>query len=115
MLLPHIPRLMATAGLLGAFAWSSPVALFNDTLESLSGRDRYWGQGHGVTERDSNFYLRILPLGASITFGQGSTDGNGYRKYVRDRLRFDGWAVNMVGTQQSGTMQDNVSQSHEMT
>jgi hypothetical protein len=30
--------------------------------------------------------LRILPLGGSITWGQQSPSGNGYRKYLRDQL-----------------------------
>lgn len=30
--------------------------------------------------------LRILPLGGSITWGQQSPSGNGYRKYLRDKL-----------------------------
>ncbi|KAH8895826.1 carbohydrate esterase family 3 protein [Thozetella sp. PMI_491] len=51
--------------------------------------------------------LRIMPLGASITFGQASTDGNGYRGSLRDQLVSGGNAVNMVGTRQHGTMRDN--------
>lgn len=53
-------------------------------------------------------YLRILPLGASITQGVGSSTGNGYRKPLRDKLRSEGWLVNMVGTKQDGNMVDNV-------
>ncbi len=62
-----------------------------------------------------SFYARILPLGASIVWGVGSSDGNGFRKPLRDRLRQDGWEhVNMVGSQNSGPMIDNVSvDSHE--
>lgn len=30
--------------------------------------------------------MRILFLGASITFGVGSTDGNGYREKLRNLL-----------------------------
>jgi hypothetical protein len=59
--------------------------------------------------RAGTFYLRILPLGASITWGQESTDGNGYRKGLRDQLRFDGWNVNMVGSRVNGNMNDAVS------
>ncbi|KAK3299621.1 PLC-like phosphodiesterase [Chaetomium fimeti] len=59
-----------------------------------------------LSARDGTFYLRIPPLGASITWGQGSTDGNGYRKHLRDQLRFDGWNVNMVGSRSGGTMND---------
>lgn len=54
-----------------------------------------------------DFFLRILPLGASITFGQGSTDGTGYRKALRQHLRDDGWDVNMVGNRTGGSMKDN--------
>ncbi|KAH8170471.1 repeat domain in vibrio, colwellia, bradyrhizobium and shewanella domain-containing protein [Sarocladium implicatum] len=57
-----------------------------------------------------DFYLRIMPLGASIT--KGSSDapelkGRGYRKYLRDKLRERGWKVNMVGSQKNGEFNDN--------
>ncbi|KAH7311059.1 putative esterase [Rhexocercosporidium sp. MPI-PUGE-AT-0058] len=58
------------------------------------------------------FYLRIAPLGASISNGYLSTDGNGYRKYLRDQLRFDGWPVNMVGSINTGSMKDNENEGH---
>lgn len=53
-----------------------------------------------------------MPLGASIT--KGSSDapelkGRGYRKFLRDRLRFRGWKVNYVGSQRNGEFNDNVS------
>lgn len=57
---------------------------------------------------DKPFELKILPLGASITWGLLSESGNGYRKPLRDQLRFDGWEVNMVGTKTHGSMKDNV-------
>src|SRR5690242_5279196 len=59
-----------------------------------------------LSARAGTFYLRILPLGASITWGEKSTDGNSYRKHLRDQLRFDGWNVNMVGSRSNGTMND---------
>lgn len=57
--------------------------------------------------------LRILPLGASITWGLKSETGKGPRKYPRDQLRFDGWEVNMVGSKNNpdSTMVDKVLQS----
>lgn len=55
------------------------------------------------------FPLRILPLGASITMGYKSKDGNGYRKWLRQQLRYAGWEVDMIGTMKNGTMHDNVS------
>lgn len=64
---------------------------------------------NSLSPRAGTFYLRILPLGASITWGQASSDGNGYRKFLRDQLRFDGWNVNMVGSRNGGTMNDRVS------
>lgn len=51
--------------------------------------------------------LRILPLGASIVWGVGSGTGNGFRKPLRDHLKFKGWTVNMVGSKQNGDMVDN--------
>lgn len=48
-----------------------------------------------------------MPLGASITDGLLSTDGNGYRKPLRDMLVHDGFTVDMVGSRQSGNMTDN--------
>ncbi|KAL2820693.1 SGNH hydrolase-type esterase domain-containing protein [Aspergillus granulosus] len=54
----------------------------------------------------TNIPLRILPLGASITYGVHSSDGNGYRRPLRDQLRSDGWEVNMVGSQSHGNMRD---------
>lgn len=55
----------------------------------------------------SNIPLRILPLGASITFGVKSSDGNGYRAVLRKALVDDGNPVNFVGNQKNGTMRDN--------
>ncbi|KAL2788230.1 SGNH hydrolase-type esterase domain-containing protein [Aspergillus keveii] len=54
--------------------------------------------------------LRILPLGDSITWGYSSSDGNGYRKYLYNRLGDN--FVDYVGTQQSGNMADNDNEGH---
>ncbi|KAH7311380.1 hypothetical protein B0I35DRAFT_411586 [Stachybotrys elegans] len=56
--------------------------------------------------------LRILPLGASIVEGYGSSHGNGFRSYLREQLRFEGFKVNMVGSRRGGNMADN---NHEAT
>ncbi|KAL3468175.1 SGNH hydrolase-type esterase domain-containing protein [Aspergillus heterothallicus] len=56
--------------------------------------------------QSTNIPLRILPLGASITYGVHSSDANGYRRVLRDQLRSDGWEVNMVGSQSNGNMRD---------
>lgn len=47
------------------------------------------------------------PLGASITHGVASSDGNGYREYLRDAIVSNGNAVDMVGSNPNGTMSDN--------
>ena len=64
-----------------------------------------------------DFYLRIMPLGASITVGEPAPDDDewktGYRYWLRKKLRADEWDVNMVGNYQSGEMKDNVSGSSQ--
>ncbi|KAI0006972.1 SGNH hydrolase-type esterase domain-containing protein [Xylariaceae sp. FL0662B] len=66
-----------------------------------------------MASRDTQpFYLRILPLGASITWGLLSSDGNGYRGPLREQLRLEGWPVNMVGTLTHGKMKDNNNEGH---
>lgn len=44
---------------------------------------------------DSSLLLRILPLGASIVFGYGSTDKNGFREKLREMLTSNGAPVNV--------------------
>ncbi|KAI9874170.1 MAG: hypothetical protein M1830_010104 [Pleopsidium flavum] len=62
--------------------------------------------GHSLTGK----HLRILPLGASITNGFGSTDGNGYRlDLVKDLA---GNTVKMIGSLKSGTMSNNENEGH---
>lgn len=55
----------------------------------------------------NDLVLRILPLGASIVFGQDSSDGNGFRQALRNQLIANGASVNYVGELQAGTMLDN--------
>ncbi|MEU7873980.1 SGNH/GDSL hydrolase family protein [Dactylosporangium sp. NPDC049140] len=57
--------------------------------------------------------VRIMPLGASITWGTASTDGNGYREELRRHLADDaGIAVDFVGSQQSGNGPDRDNEGH---
>lgn len=44
---------------------------------------------------DSSTLLRILPLGASIMFGYGSSDLNGFREVLREKLTGNGAPVNV--------------------
>jgi hypothetical protein len=49
--------------------------------------------------------LRIMPLDNSITKGNGASDGNGYRKRLRQKLvSYDDGTVDMIGTQKSPKM-----------
>jgi hypothetical protein len=71
--------------------------------------DEYEEEEEWVERRDTKpFYLRVMPLGASVTQGHQSSDNNGYRKWLREELRYQGWPVNMVGSLQDGTMKDRV-------
>jgi lysophospholipase L1-like esterase len=54
--------------------------------------------------------LVLMPLGASITHGQESTDGNGYRDHLRTKLVEEGYQVDMVGNHPNGTMEDNANE-----
>jgi lysophospholipase L1-like esterase len=49
---------------------------------------------------------RIMPLGASITNGVGSSRGNGYRDDLYNYIANDGNVVNMVGRQKAGDFHD---------
>lgn len=52
--------------------------------------------------------LRIMPLGASITFGLRSTDGNGYRDDLEALLNKSGTKnIEYVGSRKSGSMASN--------
>ena len=55
--------------------------------------------------------LRILPLGDSITYGEGSSDGNGYRLVLYDLLHPEN-DVDYIGRIKSGTMVDNDNEGY---
>ncbi|KFY97907.1 hypothetical protein V498_01794 [Pseudogymnoascus sp. VKM F-4517 (FW-2822)] len=82
--LPNAGSAIPTLGPLGdelQFGSSHVFADFSPTLDS----------------RSDKVPLRILPLGASIMSGQGSSTHDGLRLALRTALRFDGWEVDMVG------------------
>ncbi|RYP72728.1 hypothetical protein DL771_004064 [Monosporascus sp. 5C6A] len=56
--------------------------------------------------------LRISPLGASVTWGTGSTDGNGYRGPLRASLVSAGYTVNMVGFTSNGRSKQYLELPH---
>lgn len=91
-----------------AFVSASPAPI-RPLDDLISPSDSHKDVSTLQTRDTKPFALRILPLGASITMGFKSPDRNGYRKWLRQQLRYAGWDVDMVGTLQSGTMHDNVS------
>ncbi|WP_435172327.1 ricin-type beta-trefoil lectin domain protein [Actinacidiphila sp. bgisy145] len=56
--------------------------------------------------------LRVMPLGDSITWGVGSSAGNGYRVPLRDELTGEGHTLDYVGGLQSGSMADPDNEGH---
>ncbi|GAA1016173.1 hypothetical protein GCM10009556_056810 [Acrocarpospora pleiomorpha] len=51
--------------------------------------------------------LRVMPAGDSITYGVGSSSGNGYRAMLWDRLREISSGLDFVGSNSSGSMMDD--------
>jgi lysophospholipase L1-like esterase len=56
--------------------------------------------------------LRVMPLGDSITWGVGSSTGNGYRAPLWNRLAADGHPLDFVGTGRAGSMSDPDNEGH---
>ncbi|GKQ41342.1 ricin-type beta-trefoil lectin domain protein [Streptomyces sp. A012304] len=59
-----------------------------------------------------NTPLRVMPLGDSITWGVGSSTGNGYRGPLWNRLAADGHPLDFVGTGRNGPMSDPDNEGH---
>lgn len=102
-----------------ASAAVSFLTLLTVTALPLAAASPLWaGNDSSILVRRQNFdtdehFLRIMPLGASITEGwpafPGEQNPNGYRKFLRDRLvAGHGFKVNMVGSRASGTLMDSV-------
>jgi hypothetical protein len=91
---PTTPNISAYTLIVNANA-SGPFGV-EDSNQELAPR----GLANGAT-------LRILCLGASITYGYESTDGNGYRYGLRGALVNGGNKVNMIGSLTHGTMSNN--------
>ncbi|MFJ7065778.1 ricin-type beta-trefoil lectin domain protein [Streptomyces sp. NPDC101115] len=68
--------------------------------------------GAGPASAASGTPLRVMPLGDSITWGVGSSTGNGYRGPLWDRLAADGHPLDFVGTGRAGSMSDPDNEGH---
>ncbi|KAL4814944.1 SGNH hydrolase-type esterase domain-containing protein [Aspergillus spinulosporus] len=97
-------------------AFLTTASAFDPALAAASPTEvtqQQHGHEHDLHPRATKpFLLRVMPLGASITVGYTSSDGNGYRKYLREQLRYAGWEVDMVGSLANGTMKDNQNEGH---
>ncbi|MBM9502975.1 SGNH/GDSL hydrolase family protein [Actinacidiphila acididurans] len=56
--------------------------------------------------------LRVMPLGDSITWGVGSSTGNGYRGPLFTALTGEGYVPDFVGSGRGGTMTDPDNEGH---
>lgn len=56
--------------------------------------------------------FKILPLGASVTWGQDSTTGNGYRGPLEKLILQGGNNIAFVGTRNNGAMADNAVEAY---
>jgi len=65
-----------------------------------------------AAERSSADPVKIMPLGASMTYGTGSSTGNGYRAELRQELTDSGVNVDYVGSLKSGNTSDPENEGH---
>jgi lysophospholipase L1-like esterase len=56
--------------------------------------------------------LRVMPLGDSITWGVGSSTGNGYRGPLFTTVSGEGYVPDFVGSGRGGTMTDPDNEGH---
>lgn len=98
-------------------SFARPLVLAVSHNVSLSGGNNFLTDDEAIIvprqDADKPFYLRIMPLGASITAGYGTNPQNGYRKPLRDQLRWRGWPVNMVGSLADGDPETFHNRQHE--
>lgn len=90
----------------------------DDTLIGGDGTDTvsYASAASGVTVNleagTSSRIAKIMPLGDSITRGQGSTDSGGYRSRLLNLATTNGLTIDLVGSQSTGTFSDPQHEGH---
>ena len=100
-LTPNVAAITPSAGAITIPSLSSSfiVSLLNKVLSLFGGASKPDPTGPQP--------LRIMPLGASVTYGMGSSSVNynaGYRGYLQNYLRSAGIKYDMVGSMKSGNM-----------
>ncbi|KAB5549867.1 hypothetical protein GE09DRAFT_187533 [Coniochaeta sp. 2T2.1] len=103
-------RTAALAWLLWVMALMTPSVSAHQHYHRASHGDD--GPSHARRALAGGMDLRILPLGDSITWGYASSDGNGYRQHLRNKLSGGGNAVSFVGSQISGSMPNGNNEGH---
>ena len=73
----------------------------------------FWKHSHHDTKTISKgVEFRILPLGDSFTWGEGSSDGNGYRQALANLISQNGNNLTYIGSVKSGSMSNNENEGH---
>ncbi|MFE7271329.1 FG-GAP-like repeat-containing protein [Streptomyces sp. NPDC057623] len=83
-----------------SYAWR-----FEDIEEPPGGTDP---DGSALRKRD----IRLMPLGDSITWGEASSDRNGFRDELYDHLSRTARNVDFVGSVRAGSMSDPDNEGH---
>ncbi|KAK8128520.1 carbohydrate esterase family 3 protein [Apiospora sp. TS-2023a] len=92
---------MLLGSLLTTIAAHALVASAVPTSDSASG-SHYLDISRITYKRADAVPLRIMPVGASVTFGVGSTTGDSYRKDLQDLLKAQGMTAEYVGSKTNG-------------
>ncbi|MER5430130.1 SGNH/GDSL hydrolase family protein [Streptomyces sp. NPDC002588] len=71
------------------------------------------GPAPAATEAAQPTALRVMPLGDSITWGEASSTGNGYRSALWNDLAAEGHDLDFVGSVRNGPMADPDNEGHQ--
>jgi hypothetical protein len=101
------------------FASAIPSArgsLFDDLSAANASSSDLFALAPRLHRRADDNLLRIMPLGASFTQGIDQSvlpvNQAGYRKLLRDQLRYWGYPVNMIGSKSNGDFRDRQHEGH---
>ncbi|PMD17078.1 carbohydrate esterase family 3 protein [Hyaloscypha hepaticicola] len=83
------------------------MAVFSSLLTVLAWSAPFHGKVIAEGVNATSVPFRIMSLGASVTFGVGSTPGESYRKDLEDLLVTNGNTVSYVGTKKNANFTDN--------
>ncbi|KAJ7185457.1 SGNH hydrolase-type esterase domain-containing protein [Mycena filopes] len=68
--------------------------------------------GAAIKARFTGLNLRAMPLGDSITFGVGSSTGDGYRRDLQSFILNDSNTLDYIGSLKAGDFADNDNEGH---